>query len=241
MKKFIFGFFSLVFSSIFAVNLVNWDIIDPSWNYREPDNILSYMKTFNHDSFEKRPFIENNGCSYCTKKVSYNIWNDIIITEFLAIMFFILILLLLTLSAWFLYKVFEKLWEKWWKSLIPIKNLYCLADLTRTKKINFIWWFLAIWWGILIMFLVWIYWSNNPFKFSWSDIILVFAYLPMIIVFFIYDYFTVISFYRLFRKFGWNKWCSVLWTIFLPIWACILWFWNFKPQWEKLGNKKENK
>ena len=138
------------------------------------------------------------------------------------------LLLLLTIFVMFSYKMFLKLWEKWWKSLIPFKNLYCLASLLNVKKISVIWWIVAICRRFLFSILAW-----------WQRIVMlgVIADIPMIVIFFIYDCFVIYTFYCLFRKFGWNKLCSVLWTIFFPIWVCVLWFGNFEYQWEKLEKK----
>ncbi len=48
------------------------------------------------------------------------------------------------------------------------------------------------------------------------------------------------AYYRLFRKFGWKKWYSVLWAIYFPIWIFVLWFGNFQYKWNELETKTNN-
>ncbi len=252
MKKFIFGFFSLVFSSIFAVNLVNWDIIDPNWNYRESEDILSATREM-EELIEKRSdviYYDKYECWNCgeydTFKDFYYFWWDLEDLQLIFLKFLCFLLLLLVVSALFLYRVFEKLWEKWWKAFIPIKNLYCLINLTDTRKIGMFWRILGIWWFFLISLLYYCFYPFVGFYLSYYEkwFLDIFfqqiSFFPVVIVLLVYDYFVLISFYRLFRKFGWNKWYSVLWTIFFPIWVCVLWFGNFEYQWENLEKKEWN-
>lgn len=255
MKRIYLGLLSALFGTIFWLGFVKGDIIDPGIRTSEGRGFWDPVEiTKESEDLDK---VYGRLPGDCENPIicffAHDVWFDIVDCEWSISIFLICLLLLMSLSVFPLYRVFEKLWQKWWKSLVPVKNLYYLVDLLKIRKISAIWWFLVI----LLVFIISLYvyllppcmsicnikWcSRGDDVICWFDnLCFMLSLIPVIIVFFIYDYFALVSFYRLFRKFGWNKWCSVLWTIFFPIWASILWFWNFKPQWEKLGNKKENK
>jgi hypothetical protein len=210
MKKLCFCLLSFLSVIPFLLSFVKGDVIDPSrW-------VL--------ENCEKCDFIKDTN------------WLQIEWLLTLVSWYIILLLFLLTIFTMFLYKIFEKFWEKWWKALIPFKNLYCLANLLNVKKIGIIWWILAVF--------RWFFFCTLGYSLSrkilYNDMFHVIAYLPVAIIFFIYDCFILFLFYNLFRKFGWDKLYSVLWTIFFPVWICVLWFGNFQCQWEELDKKGDN-
>ena len=217
MKKLYLGLLSALFGTIFWLGFVKGDIIDPGirtpegYGFWDPVEISTKREAW---------------------MVEWYIWDAVI---FLLIYFI--------LSAIPLCSVFKKMWEKWWKvniyylfKRVWIKELFywliyvflfirfVLAFLSSLSGPDLLWWCGSDW----------CYWDNTFTRERLLSAIfgcLVWLYISLLII---------LSFYRLFRKFGWNKWCSVLWTIFFPIWVCVLWFGNFEYQWENLEKKEWN-
>jgi len=255
-EKFVFRFVVSFVGTISWFSFVRGDIIDSDILAPEENEAWHVI------DFTTKP--ENGDKVYgrlpedCINPVicffSQDVWFDIVDFVRRIAVFLVCVLLLMIISVFPLYNIFEKLGEKWSKSLIPIKNLYYLANLVNTRKLGVIWWGLSILWRFLVSFFMY---TLPPcmiaYDFKWrahrgssdvacwlNNIWAILSCLPVIIVFLIYDYLVLVSFYRLFRKFDWSKWYSVLWTIFFPIWACVLWFGNFECQWKNLEKKEWN-
>lgn len=254
MKKLYLNLLSVLVGMVLWLGFAKGDIIDSTIIASEGDEAWHVIETTtepeNGDTFYGR-LRKNTVISF----FSQDIWFNIVHLLGKIAIFLICVFLLMTISVFSLYNIFEKLGEKWGKLLIPIRNLYFLADLVKTKKIGVTWWFFAIFSSLLIM--IWDYFTlttclqmfdihgryrgvNSSFTCWLHNICNVISLFPIIIIFLVCDSLILISFYRLFRKFGWNKWYAVLWTIFFPIWACVLWFGNFECQWENLGEKEWN-
>ena len=249
MKNLYFGLLSVLLGTILWFSFVKGDIIDSDWNF-SGKSVLEDVLDGGGSENKDKIYVDPPG--YCKNSVicffSQSIWFDIVDLVRNIAVFLVCLLLLMILSVFPLYNIFEKLGEKWSKSLIPIKNLYCLANLVKTRKFGVIWWGLSILWRFFVSYFVYIfspclivldfnwevYRGSNSITCWLNNMLYIISYLPVIIVFLTYIYFALISFYRLFRKFGWNRWSSLLWTIFFPIWACVLWFGNFECQWENL-------
>ena len=252
MKKLYLGLLSVLFGTVFWVGFVKWDIIDPGirtpegYGFWDPVEITKESEDLDKVYNEPRGLLQNPVIYFFSQDAWFYVAHCLV----WIVAFLICVFLLIIISIFPLYNIFEKLWEKWRKALIPIKNLYCLENLVNTKKLGIIWWGLSILWRFLVScftyafppcMLDWNVYGGSDDAICWlSNLWGIVSYLPAIIIFLVYDYLALTSFYRLFRKFGWNKCYSVLWTIFFPIWACILWFGNFKCQWENLEKKEWN-
>ena len=215
MKKLYFSLLSIIFWITFWLNFVKGDIIQyplESTYETEQKQVNFYLLS--------------------------DIWNYIQSAALFVLVWFII-------SSIFLCFVFKKMWEKRWKAMIPIYNIYILFKNLLIKKKYF--WILLIGSFILLLLsvFVWIYSTTlgchnclGPTTYRFSIFKIVYkifyhiAWLMLIIL-------ILLPHYHLFRKFGWKKLTSILWTIFLPIWVCILWFGNYQYQWKEPKNSDE--
>lgn len=125
------------------------------------------------------------------------------------------------------YKIFRKMWEKWWKALIPILNMYIVYE-----KINMNREFILVIIGILFLYL----WDKRSFNSTslWLLILFSIDTIITIVAVVLVPIILIKAAYRLPRKFGRSKRVSILYIFFSPICLPILWFWNYK------FNSKEN-
>jgi len=222
-----FGLLSLLFGMAFWLSYANEETIrhNPEFTYETEERQVK-----NYETYE---FYSN------ISDIKWYIWN---IAIYLVISFFISFVLLCL--------IFKKMREKWWRESIPFYNIYTLFKFVWVKSV----YLGLIWISILIMIIFWFInsvncsncsvpinedWSINwemYYHFSWTKIIgVIFGCL-------VWLYFSLLMFivyYRLFKKFGWEKWTSTLWAIFFPIWVCILWFGDYHYQWKESENSSE--
>jgi hypothetical protein len=126
----------------------------------------------------------------------------------------------LTICFWILYiiyviaywKIFNKAWEKWWKSLIPIYNKY-IAFKIVWMKCSF--WLFAIILPLASLILV---------CFVPNEITFIIRILAIILR----RISVLVACYKLPRKFNWGVFTSILYVLFKPICALILGFWSSK-------------
>lgn len=133
------------------------------------------------------------------------IWIVWIIVSIIVAIFWIIVL-------WI---IFKKAWEKWWKAIIPIWNAYILFKIAGMKN-----WF---WYMLLIAFVLWcIAWFLPKYE---EPIGIIASIICGII--------TIVSSYKLPRKFGWGVFTSILYVLFTPICQIILAFGNSEYQGKK--------
>lgn len=239
MKNLYLSFLSILFGVMFWLSFVTWDIINPSLNIIKETTYLEYPYWVDGDNLE---YFKTHEFYSIISGIEQRIWY---FANFLWLCF--------VLSIAFLCLIFKKMWEKWWKALVPFYNFYILLKFVWIKKVHF--W--LVWVNMLIIIIFWftsvftnchnctysageyinddwIFLLHHYFYFSWSKLLSVMfgclAWLYVSILMFI-------VYCRLFRKFGWNIWYPVLWALFFPLWACALWFGNFERQWEILDKK----
>lgn len=132
--------------------------------------------------------------------------------EWLLITLGIIGLILRILRIIALWKAFERAWEWWWKSLIPVYCSYIKYKLAGMKN-----WF---WYALLIALIMWVVAACIPDqKESISDI-------ATLITWIIY----IVMTFKFARKYGWNTFASILFVLFYPICILILGFGNYKYQ-----------
>ena len=240
MKLLYLGMLSLLFGTIVSLGVVKGDIIDSDWG------------GFEDSRQEIDNSWENSYYSFETPKKLLE-WEFSLIPDSIgrSIQLSLRILSLVTISIWGLFLIFllfvciyGKLTWKTKKYLIPsfkwIKKWLWIAFVLIV-----LWFLLEIWLrfndcslcGWSIQTSTWSYrpvYKNNLFWMIrfWRDIIYCIWLLLLSLI-------VLTAYYRLFRKLGWNRWYSVLWTIFFPIWVCILWFWKFQPITDGSENKDE--
>ena len=116
-----------------------------------------------------------------------------------------------------MWRIFTKAWEKWWKSLIPIYNLYIMYKIVGMKN-----WF---WYAILVSFCLGLIagflWEES----SAAGILEMVASAFSGIV-------SIVAAFKLPRKFGWGVFASILYVLFTPICILILGFGNYKYEGE---------
>lgn len=117
-----------------------------------------------------------------------------------------------------LWRIFWRAWEKKWKSLIPLFNLYIVFKIAGIKN-----WFRYM---ILVVVIAAIVDAIFPtFNGILDDFSTGFT-----------STVTLIAWFLLTKKFGRNNNASILYTIFSMIWILVLWLGNYKYQW---ADKKE--
>ena len=117
-----------------------------------------------------------------------------------------------------LWRIFGRAWEKKWKSLIPLFNLYIVFKIAGIKN-----WFRYM---ILVIIAAAIIGAIFPVvNDALDDFSTGFTSTVTLIVWFL-----------LTKKFGRNNNASILYTIFSMIWILVLWLGNYKYQW---ADKKE--
>lgn len=117
-----------------------------------------------------------------------------------------------------LWRIFGRAWEKKWKSLIPLFNLYIVFKIAGIKN-----WFRYM---ILVVIAAAIIGAIFPVvNDALDDFSTGFTSTVTLIVWFL-----------LTKKFGRNNNASILYTIFSMIWILVLWLGNYKFQW---ADKKE--
>jgi len=133
------------------------------------------------------------------------IWIVWIIVSIIVAIFWIIVL-------WI---IFKKAWEKWWKAIIPIWNAYILFKIAGMKN-----WF---WYMLLIAFVLWcVAWFLPKYE---EPIGIIASIICGII--------TIVSSYKLPRKFGWGVFTSILYVLFTPICQIILAFGSSEYQGKK--------
>ena len=248
MKKLCFALYLFLLGTIFWLGFVYGDIID--------------VWTLATTEVEDSCYLQWWGCikyiyqTYEVYSVLKNIKSGLLVLCALFIVSFV-----------FLCLVFRKIWEKWWKSLIPYYNVYLSFKLVWIKK-----WIFFVLLPFLLLFILretftywlsaspcwlsanctipddWTYpgsyidgslkWTYYYSSLVWiSDFVIDVIY---VVILWLFSCLMFMVYYRLFRKFGWNKCYSVLWTMFFPIWVCILWLGNFQCQWNEEDKKEKN-
>lgn len=242
MKKLYLGLLSAWFGTILWLGFVKGDIIDPGIRTSEgrgfwdPVEITTETEEINgRNSSVTKSIVE------IKELIPNSVWRIIISTyeAFFVVSVRVVLFFVFSLILWYM---LENLSVEPWKNLIPS---FCWI-----KKWLFVAFLLIIIWLILFMMIYVIncpyhacyhnndgpiYYPNNRawmFDLVWNIL--------LGIGFLLFSFIMLLAYYRLFRKFGWNKWYSVLWTIFFPIWVCVLWFGNFEYQWENLEKKEWN-
>ena len=126
--------------------------------------------------------------------------------------------------------IFKKTWQKPWKSLVPIWNLYSLFGIATSR-----FWQLISLLVILLLFWIFIYGkfiyptSSYSSCCDWERIIWMDFW-----IFALFLCIFIVHFYCLARKFGLKVFYSICLALFFPIWVRILSFGNYKY----IGNKE---
>ena len=114
-----------------------------------------------------------------------------------------------------MWRIFTKAWEKWWKSLIPIYNLYIMYKIVGMKN-----WF---WYTLIVAFV-----CGLIAGFLWEESAAA-GYVTMAGSLFS-GIVAIVATFKLPRKFGWGVFTSILYVLFTGICILILGFGNFKYQ-----------
>lgn len=236
MKRLCFGLLVALSWIFFGWGFAEWDVIDTGFYQKD---VIRYNSNSEYELKEKQSnFYESTEFKHLIINIGKNIWYFV----WLVIIFYII-------SSIFLCLIFKKMWYKQWKGIIPLYNIYLLYKTIWIKKLfRLLLTIIPITIIFSFLFLFLGYWLDYPHNCGHechlhspiyyifnlvSEILISFSWLIIII-------WVIFPYYHLFRKFGWGKLYSVLWTIFLPIWIWVLWFGKFKYQWEKLDEKRDN-
>lgn len=142
------------------------------------------------------------------------------------------------ICMWF---IFEKAWEKWWKAIIPIWDLYILCKIINKR--SWFWVFLSV----PIIWLIWILFSALSLVLSWTwiDITVFFQLFNWILwlLTLIFSIFTLcyaiasqVYLWKVFWKWAW----FCVWMVFLSfIFWWILAFDDSKYDVKNLEKKKD--
>lgn len=219
MKKIYLGLLSVLFGMVLWLGFVKGDLIIPgiSENHHPTKHYYPSQVNFSEKTYEF--------CSWLSNIQWYILWAAVLLFVYFILGFIPLCF------------IFKKMWEKWWKI-----NIFILFKNVWIKQI-FYWlnWICIFIVSIrIVLFIINPDWGQDieRYRFYLDRLLLI-----LILICLAWLYFSLlmtVAYYRLFRKFGWNKRYAVLWTIFFPIWACVLWFGNFKCQWENLEKKEWN-
>ena len=131
-----------------------------------------------------------------------------------AIIYVVVAIIWVVLAIIALWKIFVRAWEKWWKAIIPIYNVYIMYKIVGMKN-----WF---WYSILVPVALWIVAAllekSSPdatpiLSAIWS------AFSGIV---------GIVASFKLPRKFGWGVGTSVLYVLFTAICLLILGFGNYE-------------
>jgi hypothetical protein len=123
-------------------------------------------------------------------------------------------LLIFIIAGWV---AFNKAWEKGWKILIPIYNVYIMYKIAWYKNL--------FWWTIIISLVFWIAaWFAGEYE--------MYVQLASYVIVWLIGIFVN---YKFARSYGWGVFTSILYVLFTPICLLFLAFWGCKY----IGNKWE--
>lgn len=235
MKNLYLGLLSVLFGTMFWLGVVNGDIIDSDWISQE--NSDDYIL---RESDEREFYVAGRKEGEVKELIPNSVWKIIVSTYEILFIVSVGISVLFFVFSLFLWNLLENLAVKPWKSLIP--SFYWI------KKRMFVAFLLIIIWFIWYMMMYIIncpyhacYYNNDGPIYYPNDEVWIFDLVWNILLglgLFLFYFIMLIAYYRLFRKFWWNKIFSILWALFFPVWICVLCFWNFNYQRENLEKKE---
>ena len=156
-----------------------------------------------------------------------------------------MLVFILSLLIFPLFKIFRKSGQKSFHSLIPFRNLYTLSKITSNK----VWRILFVWiYVLLIFYFLSLFIFGKPIREyirqkyergccdAKEALNIVFYLIPLLLLICFFLAFICLS-YHLPRKFGRKRFYSILFALFFPVWVRILSFGNY----EYIGNKENTK